>query len=410
LNREKVDVNNSEAKDKDYKMAMMRENNYHHHISLSFRYGVVLSAISLLSIFSILAFYGKLQMYVSVASNTTANIDINNNNNNNNNNYYLNDEVNNVNYRDRKLPEVAWLMSFPNSGTTYTNHLIQDYTNTTTATNYGHEQSTKETSISVLPNSTDGPFFRYPTWTIPPAYILTKTHCGGECDSCHTPGSKEYNDTIDAFEVACCSGKRIFNNTKVKTTYSLDIPKRAVHLIRNPFDNIVARLHLKERRWARFEGKDNNQSDKYEERLDLFNNTKEGFHAYCKFRDKRSFKQEMRYRLLNDTLLDYAKDVPCYAEFITYTKWHNHAIQLVEKKGIPVLTLFYEDYASDWDENVNRLLSFLLLSPANDGTATEFILGKQYDEFYVEKEKLAAIKLIQALASSELWDLLQRYL
>jgi hypothetical protein len=376
---------------------MMRENYYNSQTSLSLRHGVILSAISLLSIFSILEFYGKLQMPVTttlLVSEYASAVD---------------SKDNNINYRGRKLPEIAWLMSFPNSGTTYTNHLIQDYTNTTTATNYGHEQSTKETSISVFPNSIEGPFFRYPSWTIPPAYILTKTHCGGECDSCQTPGSQEYNDTIDAFEVACCSGKRIFNETKVKTTYSLDIPKRAVHLIRNPFDNIVARLHLKERRWARFEG-NNNQNEKYEERLDLFNNTKEGFQAYCKFRDKRSFKQEMRYRLLNDTLLDYAKDVPCYAEFITYTKWHNHAIQLVETKGIPLLTLFYEDYASDWDENVKRLLSFLSLSPANDGTATEFIPGKQYDEFYVEKEKLAAIKLLQALASSELWNLLQRYL
>jgi len=108
--------------------------------------------------------------------------------------------------------------------------------------------------------------------------------------------------------------------------------------------------------------------------------------------------------------LGFIKEVPCYAEFIRYTKWHNHAIQLVEKKGIPVLTLFYEDYATDWDETVNRLLRFLSLSSSKGGKATEFILGKQYDEFYVEKEKLAAIKLLQTLASPALLDLLQRYL
>jgi len=379
---------------------------------LRFRYGV-LSAILLLAIFSLLVFCGKLQIpltadYVSVVGNVTAN---NNNNNNDNNIYEEHDslnEVNDINHGERKLPEVAWLMSFPNSGTTYTNHLIQDYTNTTTATNYGHEQSTKDASIPVFPNSIEGPFFRYPFWTLPPTFILTKTHCGGECDICQTPGSKEYNDTIDAFEVACCSGKRIFNSTKIRTSYSPDIPKRAVHLIRNPFDNIVARLHLKERRWARFEGK--NEKRKYEERLDLYNNTKAGFRAYCKFRDERSLKQEIHRRFLNDTLLGLIKEVPCYAEFITYTKWHNHAIQLVEKKRIPVLTLFYEDYATDWDETVNQLLRFLSLSSSKGGKATEFILGKQYDEFYIEKEKLAAIKLLQTLASQALLDLLQRYL
>ena len=304
----------------------------------------------------------------------------------------------------KKLPEVAWLMSFPNSGTTYTNHLIQDYTNTTTATNYGQEQSTKDESLSVFPHSIDGPFFRYPSWSLPPRYILTKTHCGGECDACQTPGSKQYNNTIDAFEIACCSGKRIFNKTKIRTTYSPDIPKRAVHLIRDPFDNIVARLHLKERRWARHDN-----DTKYEERVDIFNKTKAGFQAYCKFRDSRSFKQEMRQRILSDELLEYAKQVPCYAEFISYTQWHNHAIHLLAKKAIPVLTLFYEEYAKNWDETVNQLLEFLSLNPAKGGKAEEFILGKHYDEFYVEKEKLAAMKLLQALASTELWNLLRRY-
>eukprot|EP00536_Pseudo-nitzschia_multiseries_P007622 jgi/Psemu1/196004/e_gw1.181.13.1 len=295
-------------------------------------------------------------------------------------------------------------MSFPNSGTTYTNHLIQDYTETTTATNYGQEQDTKEESISVFTDSIDGPFFRYPSWLLPPKYILTKTHCGGECDACQTPGSKQYNNTLDAFEVACRSGKRIFNKEKVKTTYSTDIPKRAVHLIRDPFDNIVARLHLKERRWAR---RDNNA--KYEERVEIFNKTKEGFRAYCEFRDTRSFKQERRHGILSNELLQYAKQVPCYGEFIAYTEWHNHAVALLEKKDIPVLTLFYEDYASDWDETVGRLLSFLSLSPAKGAKAEEFIRGKHYNEFYDKEEKLAAMKLIEALSSTELWNLLRRY-
>ena len=310
------------------------------------------------------------------------------------------------NYKDRRPQtlEVAWLMSFPNSGTTYTNHLIQGYTKTTTATNYGQEQSTKDESISVFSDSIDGPFFRYPSWSLPSKYILTKTHCGGECDACQTPGSKRYNNTLDAFETACCTGKRIFNKTKVSTTYSTDIPKRAVHLIRDPFDNIVARLHLKERRWAR-----HLNDTKYEERVDLFNKTKEGFRAYCNDKDKRSYKQEFRHGFLSEDLLQYAIKVPCYAEFIAYTRWHNHAIQLVAKKGIPFLTLFYEDYASDWEKTVNRLLQFLSLNPAKRANAEEFVRGKHYEDFFAEEEKLAAMKLVQAVASTDLWDLLQRY-
>ncbi|VEU35772.1 unnamed protein product [Pseudo-nitzschia multistriata] len=411
---------------------------------LSSRHGLILTSISFLAAFSILEFYGKLQIFFDVKQTYYAKSNSTNivhgtkevlskgSDNLSTKDHSIGigkntiDEpetpdtgstntapgIDGVEIIDKPLQrgeekslEVAWLMSFPNSGTTYTNHLIQDYTRTTTATNYGQEQDTKNETISIFADSIDGPFFRYPTWSLPPKFILTKTHCGGECDACQTPGSKQYNNTLGAFEEACRSGKRIVNRTKVRTTYSSDIPKRAVHLIRDPFDNIVARLHLKERRWAR-----RSNDKKYEERVDRFNKTKDGFRAYCRFRDTDSLKQEMRQRVLSDELLQFAKNIPCYAEFITYTQWHNHAIDLVANKKMPVLTLFYEDYASNWDETVNQLLRFLALSPAKGAKAEEFILGKHYDEFYFDEEKSNATKLIRALASPELWELLQRYL
>lgn len=417
-------------------MAAKRKNDNRQNARLV-RYGVLLSSMLLLAIFSILGAFGQLQAFVDIKENyckaigtsnatsstiafssrssstskeagddcfrvNTNTIIENDSAKTVSNNIY--DEKNDHNQHGKKLPEVAWLMSFPNSGTTYTNHLLQGYTNTTTATNYGQEQDTKKESISIFPDSMDGPFLRYPSWSLPHRYILTKTHCGGECDDCQTPGRKEYIDTIEAFEKACCTGKRIFNKTKVRTTYSADIPKRAVHLIRDPFDNIVARLHLKERRWG-----EHHNDAKYEKRVDVFNKTKEGFRAYCRFRDISSFKREFRQRILSDELLGYAKNIPCYAEFISYTQWHNHAIELVAKKSIPVLTLFYEDYALDWDKTVNQILNFLSLTPAQGAVAEKFILGKHYHDFYNEEEKVAAMKLLQTLASTELWDMLQRY-
>ena len=393
---------------------------------LSYSYVVFLSSVILLASFSILNFNGKLQIFAKIKENGYTAADISNLSTTGS--IRLNTTVNstldtstainfkkvsaeqkgkatttNDNRQKTKFLEVAWLMSFPNSGTTYTNHLIQDYTNTTTATNYGQEQSPKNDSVPIFSDSKDGPFFRYPSWLLPPQFILTKTHCGGECDACQDTGSKRYIDTIDAFEKACCTGKRIFNKTKIQTTYSSNVPKRAVHLIRDPFDNIVARLHLKERHWER-----HHNDTKYKERVDLFNRTKEGFQAYCKFRDINSFKQEFRQRNLSNELLEYAKRIPCYAEFIRYTRWHNNAIQLLAKKSIPVLTIFYEDYALDWDSTVNKLLKFLSLHPAPGATAEEFILGKHYNEFFSQEEKTAAINLMKALASTELWNLLLR--
>lgn len=142
---------------------------------------------------------------------------------------------NQVNHRSEKNnhPEVAWLMTYPNSGTTYTLKMIQQYTSTTTATNYGNEQDVHNTSIPVHPSMTDGPFLRLLDRQLPSQYILTKTHCGGTALS-SDPG--DYVETTRSFEVACRSGNRIQNESKYETTYSMDIPKRAVHLLRNPFD------------------------------------------------------------------------------------------------------------------------------------------------------------------------------
>ena len=376
--------------------------------ALSLRYGVFLVSIFLFAIFSILQVFGKLQTYdklkdrfyyktVTTINETSANVTNANTDGSSN--------ESNVSEGLDQTPqlEVAWLMSFPNSGTTYTNHLIQSYTKTTTATNYGQEQDTKKDTLSIFLDSNDGPFYRYPTWSFPPKYILTKTHCGGECDDCQIPSHKKYINSTEDFQKACCTGKRISNGSKVKTVYSIDVPKRAVHLIRDPFDNIVARLHLKERNWAE------HKNEKFQERVTTFNRTREGFKAYCDFRDRRSFQREFRARSLSYTVLEFAKEVPCFQEFISYTRWHNHAIRVLNTKSIPAMTLFYEEYARDWDATVKQLLDFLVLTPASGAHAEEFILGKHYDQFYDEKEKLAARNLMKELASDEFWDLLQRY-
>ena len=304
--------------------------------------------------------------------------------------------------------QIAWLMSFPNSGTTYTNHLIQDYTKTTTATNYGQEQSTHETSIPVHPNATlVGPFFRYPTWDKPQKYMLTKTHCGAELPE--YPSKEE-------FEHACRSGKRIWNGTKIKTTYDDGVVTRAVHLIRNPFDNIVARLHMKQHNWQ-------NGDPEHRDRLQVFNKTREGFRAYCFYEDGKVWRHnynEVTTVFGTDSvnehgtstlqqLLRYAKNTPCHAEFILYTQWHNYALQVLQRKQISSLTLFYEDYALDWNNTVQHLLDFLALKPAKDGVATEFVLGKHYQDHYEPQELEAAKQLMLGLASKDLQELLYKY-
>ncbi|KAG7369679.1 sulfotransferase family protein [Nitzschia inconspicua] len=303
-------------------------------------------------------------------------------------------------------------MSFPNSGTTYTNHLIQEYTKTTTATNYGKEQSEKAASIPVLPGlDLEGPYFRYPTWEKPPTYILTKTHCASSTNDMPL----HVIDSVEAFEITCSSGSRleVYNGTtaKIPATYSPSLVKRAVHLIRNPFDNVVARFHMKINNWkAKNYHNDSISSN-------IYNSTSEGFKAYCQFRDKPFSKLKWNStRIFGPNIVrqyelaKLLKDLPCYEQFVYYIRWHNFAMEMLQRKGIPVLTLFYEDYSLRFEDTVKGLLNFLSLTPAKDTSPPEFFPGKQYLDFYEPSEREAAKRLMLGLANKELNLLLQRYL
>jgi hypothetical protein len=308
--------------------------------------------------------------------------------------------------------QVAWLMSFPNSGTTYTNHLIQGYTNTTTATNYGKEQSETATTIPAFPDSV-GPYFRYPTWNKPSKYLLTKTHCAASTN--YMPVLTI--DTVDKFETTCSSGSRVEVHNRTATNelricYNSTIVQRAVHVVRNPFDNIVARFHMKMNKWK---GKVENGDEGFQPYL--YNSTKEGFRAYCKFRNKPFHKLKWNVTLIFGSyteqkaqLLKHLCDVPCYEQFIMYIRWHNFALQLLQERNISTLTLFYEDYASNFESTVDSLLEFLSLTPATNTSPPEFIAGKQYLDYYDANETIAVKQLIVGLASLELQKLLLRYL
>ena len=87
------------------------------------------------------------------------------------------------------LPDIAWLMSFPNSGTSYTMRLVQAVSNTTAATNYAEEcKQDSEGRVATLFDSPSGPYLRQQVlhggMSLPKRYVLTKTHCGGRCVHC----------------------------------------------------------------------------------------------------------------------------------------------------------------------------------------------------------------------------------
>lgn len=152
-----------------------------------------------------------------------------------------------------------------NSGTSYTLGLVAASTGTKTATNYGRENVGEDgTSIPVFSNSIGGPF-----WTeekreglvLPARYLLTKTHCGGKCYNC--PPKDYYIEDDRVFLRNCLEGRRVVRDAsgrleEIMGSYSQDLVARAVHLIRDPFDNVVSRFN--HYRYSRFVRRNDTES------------------------------------------------------------------------------------------------------------------------------------------------------
>ena len=291
-------------------------------------------------------------------------------------------------------PRLAWLMSFPNSGTTYTIHLIGNVTNTTTATNYGLE-SQVQTGVPVHDSSPNGPFLAMPSFSVPKTYIMTKTHCGGRCTEC-SPDT--YTETVHSFERMCRTGAKLVDGEKMRFTYN-DPVQRAIHLMRSPFDNLVARLHLERKAWA-----DRKENPEF---LDNFTDSKEGLAAWCRFLDDLRVKDEQESHFLDPELLDEEKRVPCHAEFYRYIQWHNLAFEVTRRKRLPTYMLYYENYTENFDETVEELLEFLDLRAV--APAPEFYSGKSYDDYFEPEQCQAIAYLAKELASPETWEALRHY-
>jgi hypothetical protein len=133
-----------------------------------------------------------------------------------------------------KAAEIAWLLSFPNSGTSFTSALVRELTQTSTGSNYDEAKH----PTPIFPEYQSGPFSLREHLPLPDnGYILTKTHC----TRCRGE-QKSINKTTEEFLIGCKTVK-VKRDDKCND-YDPKIVKRAVHLFRNPFDNVVGRFHL----------------------------------------------------------------------------------------------------------------------------------------------------------------------
>mmetsp|Transcript_31053 Transcript_31053/g.68167 ORF Transcript_31053/g.68167 Transcript_31053/m.68167 type:complete len:489 (+) Transcript_31053:176-1642(+) len=318
-------------------------------------------------------------------------------------------------------PRVAWLMSFPNSGTSYTLRLAQWASNVTAATNYGDEcdLDPKGRNVPLYPNMANGPALKYPyKYSLPTGYALTKTHCGGRCTHC---SPDKYVETQLTFHEQCLQGNRmeplkkdsnpspqnIRNKGKSERVMEVRYPEslvaRAVHVIRDPFNNVVARFHLD---W----GKYNHKADKDKDAkafVEKYTYDPNGFLKWCKSIDDVYIKDEEKSRFISEEVLELFKQIPCHGDFFRYIQWHNLAVATTAKLDLPTYVLHYENYATEFEQTKDELMNFLELDIV--GEVPEFIPGKSYRNYFTKEQRVASLKLMKKLANPETWRLLDRY-
>jgi hypothetical protein len=293
-------------------------------------------------------------------------------------------------------------LSCLSSGTSFTIHLTREASNTTTATNYGLEGEIKdEPSVPVFNSSVEGPYFELipgRVTNMPPKYILTKTHCGGFCSDCKP---NNYLESSRSFQIMCQTGKRgrLDESGRLVTdfvTYDTTNLGKAIHILRHPLDNVVARFHLIQKREASLNHTD--FTTKYP-----YNST--GFNAWCAAQDKTHDLSKLRW--VDDALAEKLSAVPCRQEFFRYLQWHNLAFETSRALALPTLILHYDDYSNDFDLAVKRLLTFLELPSA--GGVEQFSHGKVYRDYYSPEQRAAVLALVQEQATAETWHYLKDY-
>ncbi|KAL7575230.1 hypothetical protein ACA910_018713 [Epithemia clementina (nom. ined.)] len=300
-------------------------------------------------------------------------------------------------------PPLAWILSIGGTGTSYTLHNIEALTNTTTATNYVEYQGVCQSVLTTGGGATaaTGPCWHRPvdrTLPIPSSrgennnnnnhdddtiWIATKTHCAAYCMQC-PPRQYVIRSTSD-FLRACRSGAvrtshdqdesstpRATTTTTTTTTmflYPSNLAvQKAIHLIRNPFDNLVARWHLSQKleikRWrsspSTFSTTSRSTTDRNRHHFGS------SFAGWCRALDAKAAREELAAdSMLPPDFVDRYQAVPCHVEWFRYIQWHNMAYWMTTQQlQIPVHYLYYEQLgaagrANNSTQTLEQVLAFL---------------------------------------------------
>jgi hypothetical protein len=287
-------------------------------------------------------------------------------------------------------------MSFPNSGTSYTLREIERLSNFSTATNYGKRQRS-ELVYADLPQ---GPRCRGVSdkWyaPIPKEYVLVKTHCTGygmnDGASALKRGS---NDFLQG-----CATTRPFGADAEKGYYEPALVHKAIHIVRNPFHNLISRYNCEHKLVATSGG------DRAVAFAEKYPKNAQGFRSFCQDLDA-DFDEQYSRDMFQESKRHEVKHTRCHDDIISYVTWHNHAFDTCRELHLPTMLVHYEDYEDDQNMTFTNMLDFLHLQ--ENARPKEFTARHDYQAYFTGEDRQRIKMLIKQLASNQTWKAVSHY-
>lgn len=293
-------------------------------------------------------------------------------------------------------PRIAWLLTYPKSGDLYIQNLIHITTNLTTANNYGMTvvDGSQVNSRQVWADRTQGPYRQNELEIPSEGYLLTKTHCGGWCFTCLP---RAYWQPKFVFLKECLASYRHNQFTLEKVQYDGKLVGRAIHLIREPFSNIIARFLRYEERVNDVDFDPSAPTTPTGYSMSL-----KGFREFCQDLDSRLYREEFEWFLKYPEWSEAFAGVPCRSEFWKYFKWHNLARNAAaDIQQLPYMLVNYFNLKDNLNTELDKMIKFLELPKVTTGTFnTKYNL---YYYFYTVEQVAAVQKLCQYMCDEWLY-------
>jgi hypothetical protein len=282
--------------------------------------------------------------------------------------------------------------------------LIQRVSQLATASNYVGEVSRYDShpNVTVYRDHPEGPFWRGSSAgaPLPNTTVLVKTHCTGY----------DLNNGVGAYRISSevfagsCRFTHTTSNASQHGRYPADLVDRIVHIVRNPYDNMISRFHHD---YNRRVPAAKNGNERAIEWTTLHPKNQTGFRQFCRDLDS-DFLERYKPEEFSKDLYDQIQRTMCHDEVIQYMKWHNGAFDMSEILKVPTLVFHYEDYESNFNSTLTNILEFLELP--HNGESIAFHSGHAYERDYFPPEDRENVKkLAKMLASRKSWNALERY-